>query len=171
MQICIELAGIECSLGHFEKCEDLVQHVLLHAKSLDDKIPAYVTQVESFNAQGDLVGAVKQGLETLEMLGESIPRRTRKTQLIFDFMVTTGVLKAMTDEEIVGLPSMEDAKKILAMQMLSKSCVSGVVNRRSRAGSRTLSSKSQAYMPLRERCDVRALFRLFWCRVCKFSQS
>ena len=120
MQVSIQLADTECILGRFGTCEDLIWRVLQNARSLEDKIPAYFSQFESFTAQGNLMEAVNLGIKTLELLGEPIRRKPSKLQVHLELASVRRILKGMTNEEILQLPQMDNAKTIAAMRMMSK---------------------------------------------------
>lgn len=120
MRVSIQLADIECILGRFGSCEVLIWQVLFNAKSLEEKIPAYFSQVDSFTAQGNVTEAVNLSVTTLKMLGEPIGRNPNKLQVHLELKAVRRILKGVTDQQILQLPPMEDAKKIAAMQMMLK---------------------------------------------------
>ncbi|KAI2494223.1 hypothetical protein MHU86_20326 [Fragilaria crotonensis] len=120
MQVCIQLADIECILGRFGTCEELIRQVLQNARSLEEKIPAYFSQFESFTAQGNVMEAVNLGIKTLELLGEPMRRKPNKLQVYVELASVRRMLKGITNDQILQLPQMENAKTIAAMRMMSK---------------------------------------------------
>lgn len=120
MQVCIQLADIECILGRFGTCEELIRQVLQNARSLEEKIPAYFSQFESFTAQGNVMEAVNLGIKTLELLGEPMRRKPNKLQVYLELASVRRILKGITNDQILQLPQMENARTIAAMRMMSK---------------------------------------------------
>jgi predicted ATPase len=98
LSICVRLADIECSLGNFQACEDLILQVLTNARNEEDKIPGYFAQVESFIAQGYLFEAIEFGISTMNNLGEDVPSKPSKAQISSELKMYNGcfILPQMT---------------------------------------------------------------------------
>ncbi|CAB9511807.1 Protein tyrosine kinase [Seminavis robusta] len=118
-----KLAALEASVGHTEESEKLIQGTLQHAECFEDKLPLYVTKVESLGVQGKLKEALTLAYEVLEGLGEAFPQNTTgkrfQRAVQSDTSLTQKLLSKHNDATILALPLLQDSRKQYALKIMN----------------------------------------------------
>ena len=117
------LASLESSTVHSEESETLIQETLQQARTFDDKLPVYITLVESLGVQGRLNEALELAYEVLAGLGEAFPKkksgRSFERKVKNDTEETRLLLIKHSDATILALPRLQDKKKQSALKILN----------------------------------------------------
>lgn len=120
--LCIELhssaAEMEYFSSNYVKCNRLADCVFHYAKTVHDGFRALLVRAQALRSQGRYQEAVDWSLDTLELLGESFPRKVRLWHTVAAITKAKKLLRGKTDEELVSMPPMTDPAKISAMEML-----------------------------------------------------
>ena len=66
---------MEMCCAHVEEMDELIEAILKHARCLEDKLPAYGTQMYSLGTRSLSHQSLDLGIKVLEELGEPFPRR------------------------------------------------------------------------------------------------
>lgn len=104
----LDRAACELVVGRFEDGERLVSVVLERAKTPADRAAAYSVLVDLRMTQGDVVGAVKLGLEGLRACGVELPEHVTRedaTRVVTD---TWALLRDYSVEALTDLPRATD---------------------------------------------------------------
>ncbi|PAX48928.1 serine/threonine-protein kinase, partial [Brunnivagina elsteri] len=106
--------------GNFEECEQYVEIVLTHAKTLLEKIKAYETRLETYKAQSYGDKAIELGLEVLHSLGLELPKEISQEYLGQELQKIKLALEQQPIEELINLPKMKDSEKLAVMSILAR---------------------------------------------------
>jgi hypothetical protein len=98
--------------------DQLYSEIVKNSRSLMDTIPAHVTHLNSLGSRGACDQAISEGLQILKELGEPFPRRLLSCHTIFRLFSTRKMLRAATDEQILKLPRVLDAKILAASKIM-----------------------------------------------------
>lgn len=117
------LASLESSTAHSEESDKLIQETLQRARTFDDKLPVYITLVESLGVQGRLNESLDLAYEVLAGLGEAFPKkksgRSFERKVRNDTEETRLLLSNHSDATILALPRLEDKTKQSALKILN----------------------------------------------------
>lgn len=121
LALAIHCAAAEANYcdSNFDLVEKSVAAVLENARTFDDKLGIYTTQVHLFAAKCQRAEAINVGLEVLKKLGETFPSRPNRVNVKLAFMRLQYRLRGKTNESILRLPPMENKRKLAAVQMMN----------------------------------------------------
>ena len=103
--------------GKHERVELLSAEVIDNATGLGDRTRAVTTQVISFGAQGETIKGIEMCVNTLRDLGESFPLNGGKVRVAVEFYKLRRAIGNKTEEDILSLPEVQDARVMAAMQI------------------------------------------------------
>jgi len=109
--------------GNFSGVGILLQPVVRHARSLEDKIRPYTILINSLGGEGKYSDAVEMGLKVLALLGETFPENIDESHVAQDMSTTLTLLGSTTIEEILRMGELQDEQKHEANQILQLLCV------------------------------------------------
>lgn len=112
-------AEFEHNTGNFVRSNIMIGEVHRCAKSLEERIPVFLTEVATRGTRGDVGGAIGLGTSILRKLGEPFPKAPNRISVLREFLRTKRALKNRTDDELLALPIMTDATKLAAMKLLA----------------------------------------------------
>mmetsp|Transcript_6419 Transcript_6419/g.14301 ORF Transcript_6419/g.14301 Transcript_6419/m.14301 type:complete len:977 (-) Transcript_6419:1175-4105(-) len=112
-------AEMELCCARFEDAKMLLEPVLQNARTFEDKIQAYTTQMFAFSQQDDQESCLNLGMWLLEQMGEAFPNRLCNAHLMKEYRTVERLLKGKSNEQLLRIPPMTDMKKIHALQVLS----------------------------------------------------
>jgi predicted ATPase len=113
-------AEVEYYGGNLVRVDFLLNRVLRHAKSLDDKLHAYYTQIYSLASRDDTNQAFSIGFEVLRQLGVTFPERLRAIRTRVAWHNCIKKLRQMGDDSIImNLPVMQDKRQLMIMRLLN----------------------------------------------------
>jgi predicted ATPase len=104
LQLVSSSARMELIAGNFEESARMVEIVLTHASTLEDKLPAYKIKLQLLSAQSRLREAIEVGFNVLRQLGERIPLKARKVHIILEITRTKIMLTRKSDYDLVSIP-------------------------------------------------------------------
>ena len=113
------LSQMEYCIGNREDSRSHIKEVLQHCKTLDEKLPLYIIQMESLASEGFDKEATKVGTETLRLLGEPIPRRVNLCNVVMEYWKTHRLLMGKCDEDLLALPELKNSRKLMALKIMS----------------------------------------------------
>ncbi|MDM8557374.1 ATP-binding sensor histidine kinase [Candidatus Parabeggiatoa sp. HSG14] len=105
--------------GDFSRQEQLVETVLLRAKSLLDKVKVYKIQVSAYMAQSKQREAVKSVLRVVKLLGITFPEEPSPEDTMRGLQETQALLAEKPIASLCELPSMTEPEQLAALQLLS----------------------------------------------------
>lgn len=105
--------------GYFDKMDVLIDAVLKNAKELLEKVKPYEIRILAYKAQNRLLDAIHTGLELLEQLGESFPKKPNMLHVAKELALTFWRLRGKNNEYLLSLPIMTDPYKISAMRVIA----------------------------------------------------
>ncbi len=103
----------------FTKMEPLFHAIVGNAKTILDTVKPYEIRINAFKAQNKFKDAILTGLEVLEQLGESFPKKPTQLHALPEFAKMALALRGTTKESILALPVMTDPSKIAAMRIIA----------------------------------------------------
>lgn len=114
-------AAVDASLCNqdFDRLQKLVKEIQENARSLKDKLPAYMAQIVAMGQHESVHEATQVGIDVLQQLGESLPRGTGTMVLVAEVIKTKLALRKRTNESILVMPPMQNEDKIAAMNVMS----------------------------------------------------
>jgi predicted ATPase len=146
------LVEMEHCVGHYDACYRAVAQIVLHGRSLDDKVPSLLLQIDALGSEGNAVRAIKEATELLRQLRERFPRNPGKVSIASEFIKTKIMLRGRSDEELANLPLIVGSMNVV-MELLAMICSfafhAGMTDHYSMAGFRMmkLSLKHGLYSP------------------------
>lgn len=126
LQLCTASADAEYCSGDFCMSSKMAKEVLEHGRTLQDKIPAHVTIVQSLGAQRQFMEALSLGFEIVAALGEKFPRFVSAARLMAETIKTKRMLKKYTDEQLLSLPLLKDRSKAAVMKIVNELSMSAL---------------------------------------------
>ena len=130
LQLHVEAAEVTCSSGQHDQALDLAHTVLNRPKAMDSDLErdadhrASICIVASLGALGKLLEAISFGRKHILNLGEKLPKKVGLFAMLSRLVKTKGMIKKLSDEDILSLPPMTDKKIIQACFMYQKISVS-----------------------------------------------
>jgi hypothetical protein len=101
--------------GQIDQCEFAVKEVLDHAKLIDDSISVYLVWTQCLAAQAKYHDLVSTSLDLLKQLGELLSPNSSSFQSRRIFAKTKRRLTSISNEEILGIPLMQNQRKMAAV--------------------------------------------------------
>lgn len=121
-ELCLELYNssleTEYILGDFDAMMTHIDEVLNRGGTIEEKIRAYRTLVQSLAAQGHVPRAIETALAVLGQLGESIPMSVTPAQVKLELEATQQMLQLQTIDALSQLEVMRDSRTMEAMRFL-----------------------------------------------------
>lgn len=112
-------AEVEYACGNIIKAKMMVDHVLLHGRSLHCKLSAYHVLMNLMGGKHNFDAAVNIGLWVIQAIGESVPVKMTTTGLGAVVGNLKRKLRRFTNDDLLCLPLTKNRKPIDAMKMLS----------------------------------------------------
>ncbi|AFY35037.1 ATP-binding sensor histidine kinase [Calothrix sp. PCC 7507] len=106
--------------GNFKQMEQLIEIVLIQAKTLLDRAKVYEVKVEAYKAQGLSFEAIKTGIEVLNLLGMPFPEQPTPTDIAAELQKVQLAFVGKKTEDIVNLPHLTDPTKLTLMRMFGR---------------------------------------------------
>jgi len=98
--------------------EGLVDKVVLHSQTVEDKIPASTILMTYYGWNHRFDESLDAGVALLKLLGEKIPRKAGKLHMVWELTRAMKDVKRMSDEELLALPVAKNKTKIAIMKTL-----------------------------------------------------
>jgi len=117
-------AEVETLNGNFNVVAVCIGEVVQHGANLDDKIQAYTALINSMHQQDDMKEATSVCVDVVNKLGERLPLKASKLNVMMEFVKVRLGLLGKTDEEILALPPMTNHRKMQCMEFLSLGFIS-----------------------------------------------
>ena len=121
LELYSELAEGAYLVAKYQKMEEFIRMVLENAKTIVDKIKAYLVKIESSQAQLKLHDALDTCLSVLKLTGVEIPSNPTQADVEQAFANVRTAMADMKVEDLEDLPVMKDPIKLGAMQVLLRS--------------------------------------------------
>jgi PAS domain S-box-containing protein len=112
------LSEVASMNGEFKECEHFSEEVVLHAKSILDKVNAYKAMLLTCVLQGKFLEAIEIALPILDELGASFPAKPTQQDVEQSFASLQPLLADMDIDALSEMPDMTDPSKLAAMQLL-----------------------------------------------------
>ncbi|CAJ1947675.1 unnamed protein product [Cylindrotheca closterium] len=106
-------------LGDFAGTDKAISIVMENARSFPDKINCVMLQMYSYEVRLRVKDVIELGLDTLEQLGEPIPKNAGTRHIVMELSKMKRTLKKRSDSSIAGLQDMTDQTKLSAMGVLN----------------------------------------------------
>jgi predicted ATPase len=121
--LCLRLYNSACEVefcvGDFQRAQGYCDEVLAYAKSFDEKLRAYQAKSDGLGQRERHADALEIDKEVLTNLGQA-PRYTNMLNVIIQLSSMKSTMAKTSDDEIRGLPLLQDEKLIIAIETLSK---------------------------------------------------
>jgi predicted ATPase/class 3 adenylate cyclase/tRNA A-37 threonylcarbamoyl transferase component Bud32 len=113
-----EAAEAALLTGDYDRMRALLAEVRAHVRSLVATVRACEVEIDALNAQNDLLGAVKAGLEALRLLGVALPESPGKATLVRRLVTTKLRLLGKSAETLGALRNTSDTVVLATMRLL-----------------------------------------------------
>ena len=104
--------------GRFEEAELLAEQLLEHTEASLDKVAVLEQLMLAHTTRLHYRKAIETSVRALGLLGESIPARPNRMQVMAELVSTRLALHGRQAEDLLTLPRMENAQKLAAMRIL-----------------------------------------------------
>jgi predicted ATPase len=104
--------------SQYERSEQLVKEILLHARSPLDRVQANGTLISIFGTISKQQEAIDVGLKVLEELGESLPKRRLKMHILIELSTVKRMLRGKSDEQLMRLEPLTDTTQHSCLQIM-----------------------------------------------------
>ncbi|NER21559.1 MAG: AAA family ATPase [Symploca sp. SIO1C2] len=111
----------------FEQVEKLSKIALQRATTLRDKVKIYEIQLQAYTAQNQPLKAVKLALDSLQLMGISLPQQPDGEKIQLELAATQANLAGKEIEDLINLPEMTSAEHLVAMAMMNRVFVALVI--------------------------------------------
>ncbi|QIR41600.1 AAA family ATPase [Tolypothrix sp. PCC 7910] len=107
--------------GEFEQMEQLVNVVLLQAKTLLEKVKVYDVKIQAYGAQNQPLNSVNTALNFVKLLGVEFPENPGISDVQLAMAEITSNIGERNIEDLIHLPNMTDAKFLAVIRIISSS--------------------------------------------------
>lgn len=114
-----EAAETAYNMGAFGPMEEKLTAVLENRNKLMDVVRPYAIRINALKAQNKLQEAIDTGLEVLEQLGETFPKKGPLPFVMADLIWTKIKLAGKNEDDISNLPEMTNTYKAAALRILN----------------------------------------------------
>ncbi len=104
---------------NFDLVADLVKEVLVHARTVKDKLRAQVALINSLGQRGNVGAAIQLGVDVSKQLVEPLPPKLSNVSVLFEIVKTRIALRGRSNMTLLTLPPLQDEDRILAMYILT----------------------------------------------------
>ncbi|GAB1537982.1 hypothetical protein NUACC21_06380 [Scytonema sp. NUACC21] len=105
--------------GNFELAEQLIEVVLVQAKTLLDKVKVYEIKIQANGAQNKPRQAIRVALEFLKLLGIEFPDTPNQRDVQLEMAALTSNLVGRRIEDLIDYPEMTEPHSLAAIRILS----------------------------------------------------
>ena len=98
--------------------DEAIDKMALHVREPEEKARALTLRVSALGVQGKLDQAIDLGIEVLEDLGETFPRRPGVLRIVCGLCQVQRTLKRFSDDDLFAFPLMTDPCKSAAMRLM-----------------------------------------------------
>ncbi|KYC39236.1 serine/threonine protein kinase [Scytonema hofmannii PCC 7110] len=105
--------------GNFELVEQLIEVVLVQAKTLLDRVKVYEIKIQANGAQNKPRQAIDVAVGFLKLLGIEFPDRPNQTNIHLEMAELTSNLAGRRIEDLIDYPEMTEPHSLAAMRILS----------------------------------------------------
>jgi hypothetical protein len=113
------LAHVQLCCGKHEASRRMIDEVLDHARSLDDKLGVYRSLILSLRQHDEQDAATEVTLSVLDQLGVPLPWRFQSFHIIRNLSRARRQLRRFSDEDLLGLPAIKDEYAVAAYDFLA----------------------------------------------------
>ncbi|MBD2346895.1 ATP-binding sensor histidine kinase [Anabaena subtropica] len=106
--------------GNFEQMEQLLEIVLIQAKTLLDKVKAYEIKIEAYKAQGCSFDAIKTGVEILNLLDLPFPEQPNQADIEVELQQVQLAFVGKQIDNLFNLPHLTDPNKLVLMKIMGR---------------------------------------------------
>jgi len=112
------LAKVELILGNFDACKAITKDLLLYGKSTKMMLPSLLVDVEVRLAGFEMNETIAAANRVLRLLGINLPRKIGPLRVLWKVLRMRRIIGRKTDEDILGLPMMNDHSMSVAVRIL-----------------------------------------------------
>lgn len=105
--------------GNFELAEQLIEVVLIRAKTLLERTKVYEIKIQAVGAQSKPLPAIDVALGFLKLLGIEFPESPNQTDIQAEMAELTSNLAGRRIEDLIDYPEMTEPHALAAMRILS----------------------------------------------------
>jgi histidine kinase len=114
-------AAAEAALvnGDFDRTDFLIEEILDHVRTSEDKLQAETTKIYSLGARGEMLRATESGLAVLRVQGVKIPRKATTMKSALEIFRTRVRLANKSDEDLLSMPPLRDPEMTHILRMMN----------------------------------------------------
>jgi predicted ATPase len=113
-------ADVEMFIGNFDRGHNLAREIFSNARTFEEKIPVYISLAEGLGQQKQQRDSIDVFRKILQYYGANPSDCTVAINAVTQLLKTKWMLHKMTDAEILNLPLLQDKKKLIIMETLSR---------------------------------------------------
>ena len=119
LDLCNMYVELTFCTGDFDTCLEYVELILRNARTVRDKLRAFVAKVDALGTQERLLEAIESGFDILRDLGVKLPKRPNQAHVAVNLVRCAIKCRGKTDEEFLALPELMDEEKLVALKIMS----------------------------------------------------
>ena len=112
-------AQLEHATGSFVRCNIMIAAIHRHAKSLDDRLAAWLTEVDALASRGEIEKSVCLTCSILRRIGCKLPPKPSKFHVILEILGANRTVKRLSDDGILALERNSDRRVQVKLKLLS----------------------------------------------------
>lgn len=112
-------ADAELCMQNFTRVHELVEQVLENARTVRDKLRAYVALINSLGQRGNIDAALQVGIEVSRQLVDPLPPKVTNASILVEIIKTKIALRGRSNIALLTLPPLQDEDKIASMYILT----------------------------------------------------
>ena len=105
--------------GQFSEMRTFTSEILDHAQTLMAKVKPYEILINAYKAENKLKEALNTGLEIMDQLGESFPKKPSMLTVFPDLIKTALMLRGKKLDDILALPKAQNEIDIATVRILA----------------------------------------------------
>ncbi len=113
--------------GDFKEMERLVEVILNHVTTWEEKTKAYAILIQACKARNNYQGAIAMSLPILNELGFRLPEKPGKLKIAIELLKTKAILSGKTNETLLNLPIMTDPEKISVVRIIKRMIIASFI--------------------------------------------
>lgn len=120
LNLYLETTEVAYLCGDFEQIEYWAAIILQEAETIFDTVRVYEVKIQADIAQNQLLKAIDTGLQVLQELGISFPKKPSQSNIQLELEIIISHFDNNQIQDLIQLPEMAKPEKLAAMQILSR---------------------------------------------------
>lgn len=112
------LANMALLIGDFDTCRAATKEAMCHVDTKEIRMNLMLIEIECRMANNEMLASIKASMVALAELGVVFPKKTKTRHVAFKAIRLNFLMKGKTDDDILGLPMIEDTSISVTIRLL-----------------------------------------------------